>query len=121
MTLADFYTRVAQRLSILPVSGTLSADDAEVIRQAYEALIHELGEHGLSWWNPDEDVPDQYADPLIGMSAAAVVDDFTIPEPRRSQLIMQHAFGLPVASVSERRLRAMTRVGPTDTEANVYY
>lgn len=121
MQLAVFYTRVAQRLGILPVSGTLPAEDAEVIAGAYESLVHELGEHGLSWWNPDEPVPDQYADPLVGMTAAAVVDEFTIPEPRRSQLIMQHAFGLPVASVSERRLRAMTRVGTSDTADNEYF
>jgi hypothetical protein len=121
MQLATFYTRVAQKLGILPVGVTLSAEDAEVIANAYESLVHELGEHGLSWWNPDEDVPDQYSDTLVGMTAAAVVDEFTVPEPRRSQLIMQGAFGLPVASVAERRLRALTRVGTVDADENVYY
>ena len=121
MQLTTFYTRVAQKLGVLPVGGTLSAEDADVIEKAYESLVHELGEHGLSWWNPDEDVPDPYSDPLIGMVAANMVDEFTIPEPRRSQLIMQHAFGLPVASVAERRLRAMTRAGTTDTTDNEYF
>lgn len=114
MTLADFYKRVAQKISILPVGGTLSSDDADVIRVAYENLVHELLEHDLAWWNDDEDVPDLYADCMIGMTAASVVDEFTIPEPRRSQLIAQHAFGLPMASVSERRLRALTRAGDSD-------
>lgn len=121
MTLADFYKRVAQRLGVLPVAGTLSADDAEVIRQAYEDLIHELMEHDLAWWNDDEDVPDKYVDPLIGLTAAMLVDEFTIPEPRRSQLIAQHAFGLPVASVSERRLRALVRAPSTGESVLEYF
>jgi hypothetical protein len=108
MILSDFYTRVAQRLGVLPVAGTLSADDSEVIRVSYVGLMHELIEHGLGWWNADEDVPDLYAEVLAGMTAAQFVDEFTIPEPRRSTLIMQHGFGLPQASVSERRLRALT-------------
>ncbi len=109
MQLATFYRRVAQKLGVLPVGQTLSADDAEVIRESYVGLMEELLEHGLAWWNTDEDIPDKYAEPMIGLAAAAVVDEFTIPEPRRSQLIAQHGFGLPVASVSERRLRALTR------------
>jgi hypothetical protein len=121
MTLADFYKRVAQRLGVLPVAGTLSADDAEVVRQAYENLIHELLEHDLAFWNDDEDVPDKYSDPLIGMTAAMLVDEFTIPEPRRSQILVQHAFGLPVASVSERRLRALLRAPNTGTSAIEFY
>jgi hypothetical protein len=116
MTLADFYKRVAQRLGVLPVGGTLSADDADVIAQSYAGLMHELLEHGLAWWNADEDVPDLFAEVLVGMTAASSVDEFTIPEPRRSQLIVQHGFGLPVASVSERRLRALTAV-PYNGEA----
>jgi len=96
-------------LGVLPVAGTLSADDADVIRDSYVGLMHELIEHGLGWWNADEDVPDQYAEVMIGMTAAATVDEFTIPEPRRSQLLVQHGFGLPQASVSERRLRALAQ------------
>lgn len=109
MQLADFYLRVGQRLGIVPTAGSLSAEDGAVIASAYRALVGELIEHGLVFWNSDEEVPDTYAEPVIGMTAAGLVDEFTLPEPRRSQLIMQHAFGLPVASHSERRLRALTR------------
>jgi len=121
MILEDFQRRVAQKLAVLPVSGTLNANDADVIQKAYEGLLHELGEHSLSWWNADESVPDPYADCLIGMVAASVVDDFTIPEPRRSQLIGQCAFGLPQASVNERRLRALTSAGFTGESIEAEY
>lgn len=120
MNLAVFKSRVAQRLGILPVGGTLSAEDADVIAASYETLMHELLEHGLAWWNSDEDVPDTFAEVLVGMTAAACVDEFTIAEPRRSGLIMQHGFGLPVASVAERRLRALTAV-PSGDSAGIEY
>jgi hypothetical protein len=54
------------------------------------------------------------------MVAASLVDDFTIPEPRRSQLIMQCAYGLPAPSVNERRLRALT-AAPAEDEPEVDY
>lgn len=121
MLLEDFQRRVAQRLAVLPVGGTLSAEDREVIQGAYDNLLQELGEHGLAWWNADEAVPDRYSDCLIGMVAANVVDDFTIPEPRRSQLIAQGAFGLPSASVAERRLRALTRTGKSEESVEIEF
>ena len=121
MTLAEFYKRVAQRLGVLPVGQDLGPDDADVIGNAYIALMHELLEHGLAYWNADEDVPDLYADVMIGMVSAAVVDEFVIAEPRRSQLIGQHGFGLPLASVSERRLRSLLRAGASDTAVVEYY
>jgi hypothetical protein len=120
MILEDFQRRVAQRLGVLPVSGTLAAEDAEVIQGAYDSLLQELGEHDLAWWNADEAVPDKFADVLVGMVAASLVDDFTIPEPRRSQLIMQCAYGLPAPSVNERRLRALT-AAPAEDEPEVDY
>ncbi len=119
MELAVFKQRVAQRLGVIPVSGSLSAEDGELINDAYVLLLHELVEHGLAWWNEDEPLPDVYADILIGMTAVRLVDEFTLAEPRRTQLIAMHGFGLPVVSVSERRLRALTtapNIAPTEAD-----
>lgn len=121
MELAVFQQRVAQRLGVIPTAGTLSSEDGDVIQSAYTLLLTELVEHGLAWWNHDDAIPDAYADCMVGMTAASVVDEFTIPEPRRSQLITQYGFGLPVASVSERRLRALTRVGPSEPSDIEYF
>jgi hypothetical protein len=119
--LAVFKQRVGQRLGVVPTAGSLSPEDGEVIGGAYVTLLQELGEHGLAWWNPDRDVPEQFADVLIGMVAAAVVDDFTIPEPRRSQLILMGAFGVAPATMGERRLRAMARVANDGEPAEATY
>lgn len=109
MRLQDFQQRVAQRLSIVPTSGFVSAEDAEVIGQAYTALMRELAALELAHWDAEAELPDLYADCLVGMTSAAVVDEFTIPEPRRSQIIGQHAFGSAPISPTERRLRSLAR------------
>lgn len=121
MELAVFQLRVGQRLGVVPTAGTLSAEDGELVLGAYENLIHELLEHGLAWWNADEAVPDKYADCLIGMTAAALVDEFTIPEPRRSQLLVQGKFGMAPVSMDERRLRALTAAPAADVGVADYY
>jgi hypothetical protein len=120
MTPADFLKRVANRLGVLPIGQALGAEDADLILTAYSGLLAELAEHRLVWWSADEDVPEEMVEPLSGMVAASVVDDFSIAEPRRSMLISQHGFGLPVASVSERRLRAMQRA-PGDAPAEIEF
>lgn len=107
LALADFQQRVGRRLGVVPAAGTLSAEDAAVVLEAYEHLYDELSANGLAPW-PEDTIPGQFADIIIGMTAARLVDHFTIAEPRRSQFIGLYDFGLPVTSVAERRLRAMT-------------
>jgi hypothetical protein len=118
---AAFRQRVGQRLGIVPAAGTLSAEDGELIGNAYASLVAELIEHNLAaWYNPDS-VPDAYTEVVSGMVAALLVDDFGVSEPRRSQLIATHAFGLPVASPGERRLRAMVRIESNDDSEPEFY
>jgi hypothetical protein len=120
MTPAEFLKRVANRLGVLPIGQALGAEDAELIQTAYTGLLAELAEHKLAWWSSDEDVPDEMVEPLSGMVAASVVDDFSIAEPRRSMLISQHGYGLPVASVAERRLRALA-ASPSSYPVEIEY
>ena len=121
MRLANFHTHVAQKLGIIMVSGTLSAEDRDVIQSAYDRLMAELNEHDLSFWRGDEDVPDTYADILIGMTAAMLVDDFVIAEPRRSQILAQHAWGLVPITPGERRLRGLMRLPATGAPVIEYF
>lgn len=121
MQLAVFKQRVGQRLGVVPTSGSLSAEDAEIVSGAYATLVAELYEHELANWNVTDPVPDEFADIMIGMTAARLVDEFQVPEPRRSGLIAQHAFGLPLPSVDERRLRRMMSVGDFGDDVVIQY
>jgi hypothetical protein len=58
---------------------------------------------------------------VIGMTAAMCVDPFVITEPRRSQILGQHAWGLPTTSPTERRLRSIMRQDATGEPAVWYF
>lgn len=119
MDLATFKLRVGQRLAVVPVAGSLSAEDGALVLSAYELLVAELVSHNLAWWAADEHVPDEFADIMIGMTAARLVDEFTIPEPLRTQTIAKSGFALPQVSIDERRLRKLTALGPMQCENQV--
>lgn len=114
MELAVLKQRVGQRLGIVSAADSLAAEDLALVTSAYESLFAEIYEHGLAPWGTG-DVPDEYADIVIGMVASRLVDEFKVPEPRRSSLIALHAFGLPVPSANERRLRRLVEA-PAEQE-----
>jgi hypothetical protein len=121
METAAFLQRVGQRLGIVPAAGTLSAEDSVLIEGAYVSLGAELAEHNLMpFYHPDH-VHDPYVEVLSGMVAALLVDDFGVAEPRRSMILTTHAFGMPVATPSERRLRAMLRIESNDDSEPEFY
>lgn len=107
LQLADFQQRVGQRLGIVRAAEPLSAEDAELIRSAYVSLWAELEDASLVDWSVNDPVPDRVSEIVIGMTAARLVDEFGVEEPRRSLLVMQQAFGLPVTGEYERRLRRL--------------
>lgn len=119
MDLADLKQRVGRRLGIVPSAGSLSAEDGELVGAAYTSLYSELARNDLAMWTPDV-VPDEFADIIVGMTSARLVDEFTVPEPRRSQLIMQSGFGLPAVSLDERRLRKLVAVPVMDEPTAEY-
>lgn len=111
MELADFQQRVGWRLGIIRAAESLSPENARLIADAYGELWHELIAHELVNWSQDADIPDAAAELMIGMTAARLVDEFGMPEPRRSALIAECKYGMPVATPYERRLRALAEIG----------
>jgi hypothetical protein len=119
--LAVFKLRVGQRLGIVPTAGSLESEDETLIEGAYESLIAELLAHDLANWNASDAVPDEYADICIGMTAARLVDEFELPEPRRSLMLAQSAFGMNAPTPDERRLRRLMAVPQFDDELATDY
>lgn len=110
MNLTEFYDKVARKLGVLAVGEQMSADDADMIRGSYRMLVSLLEFHKLATWDADEPVPDHLAQILIDMVAAHLVDEFELPEPRRSTLRAEGMFGAASATLAERRLRAVLAV-----------
>jgi hypothetical protein len=108
-------------LGIVPTAGSLEAEDETLVEGAYESLVAELLAHDLANWNSTDAVPDEYADICVGLTAARLVDEFELPEPRRSLILAQSAFGMSAPTPDERRLRRLMAVPQFDDELQADY
>lgn len=107
LSYGDLKNRVAQKLQILADTESLSAEDGAKIADGLLSVQAELSRIGVVTLDVERGINEPYADAVALMGAAHLVDDFQIPEPRRSQLLAQGGIGLPGRSLAERRLRAM--------------
>ena len=97
--------RVARKLGVLAVGNSLSAEDGELIGERCLSLQKQLEALEIVTIDFDEGIDELYDDIIVAMVAALLVDDFMLPEPKRSALAREGILGLPAASPAERQLR----------------
>lgn len=103
----QFKERVARKLGVLPVSNSLSAEDAELIGEKCDAVQRQLVELEIAQVDFEDGIDELLADCIIAMVAALLVDDFMLGEPKRSKILGEGILGLPTTSVAERQLRKL--------------
>lgn len=101
----QFKERVARKLGVLPVSNSLSAEDAELIGEKCEAIQKQLEDLDIAAIDFNDGIDDVMVDSIIAMVAALLVDDFMLGEPKRSKIAQEGILGLPTTSMAERQLR----------------
>lgn len=97
--------RVARKLGVLAVGNSLSAEDGQLIGERCLSLQKQLEALEIVTIDFDEGIDELYDDIIVAMIAALLVDDFMLPEPKRSTIAREGILGLPVASPAERQLR----------------
>jgi hypothetical protein len=105
VTLAELKNRVAQKLGLIAAGQDVNAEDGSLIGQTLTDLQEQIAVLQFGFFNFDDGVEQAYADPVALMAAAHLVDEFGVPEPKRSQLISTGALGIPGRSLAERRIR----------------
>jgi hypothetical protein len=105
VSLADLYQRTGAKLGVVRSDESLSAEDKAVIEQSYAGLHEQLLSEALTTWAGTDALPDWAAPIMVDMTAALLVDDFGIEEPRRAALIVGGALGMNPISLAERKLR----------------
>lgn len=101
-------TRAAQKLGILAIGDTLSYEDSVLIQERLLAARDQLETLEIVELDLDTGVDEVYADAVAMVVAAMCVDEFELPEPRRSTLRAEGLLGLPNTSLAERILRKLT-------------
>lgn len=97
--------RIARKLGVLAVGNSLSAEDGELIGERCLSLQKQLEALDIVTIDFQDGIDELYDDIISAMVAALLVDDFMLPEPKRSKIAQEGVLGLPIASVAERQLR----------------
>jgi hypothetical protein len=105
LTPANFRIATARKLRILADGGSLGAEEDDKLITKYAGLHAMLQGEELAPFEVDDDVPENCQEPMIDMLAALSVEEFAIPEPRRSTLLMFGSLFMDPMSPAERRLR----------------
>ena len=105
LTYNELQSRVAQKLQLIADSESLDANYAALIIDALLAVQAQLSRLGIASLDVENGIDHIYVEPIAEMTAAMLVDDFQIPEPRRTQLVAAGKLGLPGRSTAERFLR----------------
>lgn len=76
MTLTELYRRVLLKLRVVDATEAATAEDTQLVEDAYSAVYDMLLTEGLVAWTSTEDVP-LYAElPMISMVACYVAKEF---------------------------------------------
>lgn len=113
VSFVELQNQVARKLGILPAGQDIGADDGQIIGDALLSVQEQLSQLRVAYFDLKNGVELAYSEPLAMMGAAATVDEFEVPEPKRSQLIAQGVIGMPGRSLAERRVRDLVEV-PTN-------
>lgn len=103
VTYEEFQQRVAQKLQITAQGQGLAAEDAELIQLAAKSVNAQAGQAGLAF-DIENGIDHTYVNAFAELVAAELVDDFQLPEPRRSML-KANGWGMPGRSPAERNIR----------------
>jgi len=104
---AELATRVAQKLGILSVGEVLNAEDAELINSKMESVRDQLDDMRIVSVDLESGLRDTYVNAFVDITSAQLVDDFELPEPRRSTIRAEGLLGLNPMSPAERWLRKL--------------
>jgi hypothetical protein len=106
-TYIELQQRTAEKLGLVATGQTVSADDGNRIGQTLLDIQETLAQRQVVFLDVLDGVDRPYADPLAHMAAAHLVDEFGVPEPKRSALQQTGGLDVPGRSWAERRIRAI--------------
>lgn len=110
VTLFDLKNRVAQKLGLTIVGQDVNADDGATIGQMLTDLEEQMSILNVGFFNFANGIETAYAEPVSLMCAAHLVDEFGVPEPKKSQLFAAGRLGLPGRSLAERQIRLLSGI-----------
>ncbi len=110
--LATVYNRCLRRLNVLGRLQTANSEDTADMVKAYLEVYDFLDRKNLVSWDVDDEVPNEFVNQIIALMAKNRLDDYSVGEPRRSQIRADAASGLLDVS----GIQAPPKLGATEIE-----
>ena len=107
MTLATFYIRVLRELGVVPPGGVAEAEDRQRVVDIYPQIHAMLRARGLGRWGVLEAIPEEYAIPVIKITAYQLTSDFAVDQTKYALLRQDGEIDATPISQAERTLRKM--------------
>lgn len=121
MTKNELYRRVLERVQVAAEGEPAQPEDVQLVAERYRFVHELLVDRELSDWDPDSDIPDGAAPAVIMVVAAYSVEEFGIPEPRKTSLKVEGLLDLPQPSLAQRQLSKRKAKGYIPTRMRAEY
>lgn len=106
-TATEIRNKAAKKLRILPSNQTVHSEDTATLDAAYTEVYAQLDALGLATWDSDEDIPDEFVQPVVDLVAYARLNEFAVPDNLYQRIVVD-AIGDGNAFVgAEARIRRM--------------
>ena len=92
---AEIVNRAAKRLGKLGSGQTLASNLKADLDQSYTEVYARLAVRNLTTWDETEDVPDEYAEPVVNLVAEKRITDFSVPPARAIEIASFAANAIP--------------------------
>lgn len=94
-TVAQIVDKALDRLGVLGTGQTSQSEDVERLTAAYNEVYAALSAKNLTTWDIDEQVPDEYVNPVVSMVAFARVDDYSVPDAKYQRITIANSAAIP--------------------------
>lgn len=111
-TLATIYNRTLRRLGVLGRGQTATPEDTDDMTNAYSEVWARLDKRNLTYWDSDDNVPDEFVNDVVALMAASRLDDYGVNQERRAAIRADAA----VAEYNIAKLTAVPLTGETEHE-----
>ena len=121
-TAAQIRERALRKLGINAAGQTTQAEVREDLDQAYQEVHAMLSTKNIAPWDFDEDIPDEFAEPVVFLVADSRKDDYAIPNDRYQRITLGAiGDGSPNNPGAEAKIRIMQASNAYKTPPAEYY
>jgi hypothetical protein len=85
-TATQLRNKALYKLGVFGTGQTASSQKQADLDASYTEVYAELSSRSLTTWDSDEDIPDEYVNPVVALMADSRKDEYSIPNDRYQRI-----------------------------------